>query len=265
MKTSLTLHCLLVGMLPLLAYAIVPAPLDAHPRFGGHRNTHASAPTRADGNPDWVRRSINGNGSISQVEQPTLDGAKAYRFSVPDDGVSYRAELATASTDWGSFHYQFAIFLPQDWQPNPQASIVAQWHGFKLANGKDTNPPISLAVEGDHWRLMINHLASTSSDETQVEKQEFPLPAITKGVWHRFDARITWSRNGQDGEVTLLHDGEIWAHYTGINNYHQKTPPYFKVGIYHPQWNPRKQVPHQTGGPPIVVYTAGVSIRPAGH
>lgn len=212
----------------------------------------------ADNAPDWVRHSIDGNGSITQVDQPALDGGRAWRFMVPDDGMSYRAELATAPPAWGSYRYQFAVYLPRDWQPNPQATIVAQWHGYKLAGGGDTNPPISLAVQGDHWRLMINRLASA----TQVQKEEFPLPPITTGVWHRFDVRIRWSRNGPDGLVTLLHDGQTWVTHEGANNYGQRQPPYFKVGIYHPQWNPRKAVPHATGGAPIVVYSAGVAVTP---
>jgi len=210
------------------------------------------------GSPDWVRRSIDGKGSITLVDQPTLDGGDSYRFMVPDDGVSYRAELATAPPAWGSYRYQFSIFLPQDWRPDRQATIVAQWHGYKLADGKDTNPPVSLAVQGDHWRLMVNRLASP----TQVEKKEFLLPLIQTGVWHQFDVRISWSRNGQRGVVSLSHNGETWITYNGVNNYDQKRPPYFKVGIYHPQWNPRKGVPHVPGGAPIVIYIAGATIGP---
>jgi hypothetical protein len=223
------------------------------PSFAARRSAAVSS---ADGTPQWVRHSIDGNGSIDLVDHPNLDGAQAYRFTVPDDGVSYRAELATAPAPWGNYRYQFAIFVPQDWRQNDQASIVAQWHGYKLDGGKDTNPPVSLAIEGDHWRLMVNHLASP----TQVEKKEFTLPALKTGVWHRFDMRIHWSQNGQSGLVDLSHDGENWVHYEGVNNYDQKNPPYFKVGIYHPQWNPRKEVPHTTGGAPIVVYTAGVKM-----
>jgi hypothetical protein len=79
---------------------------------------------------------------------------------------------------WGHYRYQFAVFVPQDWRPNPQATIVAQWHGYKLDSGRDTNPPISLAIEGGHWRLMVNRLASPD----QVEKKEFSLPPLQTGV-----------------------------------------------------------------------------------
>ena len=64
------------------------------------------------------------------------------------------------------------------------------------------------------------------------------------------------------GLVALTHDGENWVSYEGANNYDQKNPPYFKIGIYHPQWNPRKDVPHTAGGAPIVVYAAGVAVTP---
>ena len=225
----------------------------AAPSFAGRRNAPGVS---ADGALLWARRSIDGNGSIAQVDRPTLDGGPSYRFVVPDDGVSYRAELAAAAMPWGHYRYQFAVFVPQDWRPNPQATIVAQWHGYKLDSGRDTNPPISLAIEGDHWRLMVNRLASPD----QVEKKEFSLPPLQTRVWHRFDVRIHWSRSGQGGLVALTHDGENWVSYEGANNYDQKNPPYFKIGIYHPQWNPRKDVPHATGGAPIVVYAAGVAV-----
>ena len=250
MKTPFVSRWMLGGMVSMLACLVVLAPSHAARRSAASRD--AGAP------PDWQRRSIDGNGSVTLVDQPALDGGKSWRFMVPDDGVSYRAELAKAPTDFGSYRYQFAVFLPQDWRPNAQATIVAQWHGTKLANGRDTNPPISLAVQDDHWRLMINHLATP----TEVEKKEFPLPSIQTGVWNRFDVRIRWSRDGQDGVVTVMRNDEAWVTYTGPNNYDQKHPPYFKIGIYHPQWNPRKEIAHATGGAPIVVYTAGVSVTP---
>lgn len=239
------------ALLALGLCTVLTAPSYAARRHQASVEPDASSP--------WVRRSIDGNGSIDLVNQPSLDGGPSHRFVVPDDGVSYRAELAAAPVPWGNYRYRVAVFVPEDWRPNGQATIVTQWHGYKLANGKDTNPPISLAIEGDHWRLMINHLASP----TQVEKKEFALPAVKAGVWHRFEFRIDWSRNGQGGLVALTHDGESWVNYQGANNYDQKNPPYFKVGIYHPQWNPRKEVPHTPGGAPIVIYVAGVAVTRA--
>lgn len=252
--TSVTFPSLpLLGAAVLLACIARPAPAQA---------PAGPAATAVQGSaPDWVRRSIDGNGSITLVDQPSPDGGPAYRFLVPDDGVSYRAELATAPTAWGGYRYQFSVFLPPDWRPNQQATIVAQWHGYTLVDGQNTNPPISLAVQGDHWRLMVNRLTSA----TQVGKKQFLLPPIQTGVWHHFDVRINWSRNGQGGAINLSHNGQTWVTYNGANNYDQKNPPYFKVGIYHPQWNPRKKVPHVSGGAPIIIYIAGVAISPLGQ
>lgn len=203
-----------------------------------------------------LRPSIDGNGSIHIVNQPVFKGKSAVQFSVPNDGQSYRSELAGYPLAWGTYHYQFAIFIPKDWQPTHLETILAQWHGAKLSNGQDTNPPILLSIQNNHWRLAIHQL---TSDTTVVEKG-FVLPAMQSGVWNQFDVTIRWSTPTSPGVLTLYRNNELWFNYTGINNYHQKNVPYFKMGIYRPLWNPEKQIPYAVGNPPIVVYGDEIKI-----
>lgn len=253
-------------LLIVLAVLIIPQAVCAqgNSAFAKTVNTTVSSPgvpLLTDGFEsgnlnNWARQSIDGNGSITLVTQPVASGGHAVKFSVPDDGKSYRAELATNPTDWGTYRYQFSVYLPSPWQSSPLASIVAQWHGTKLSNGKDTNPPISLAVQDNHWRLIINHLATP----TNVQKKVIALPDIQTDTWNQFDIRIAWSRPGQMGTVTLYHNGQLWARYNGENNYNQKNPPYFKIGIYHPDWNPAKGKDYPVGGAPVVVYHDDVTV-----
>ncbi len=198
----------------------------------------------------WPRQNIDGNGSITFVNQPALNSPYAVKFTVPNDGVSYRAELATDSLPYGTYRYRFAVYIPTNWVQDTLGTIVAQWHGYKLINGSDTNPPVSLAVKGNNWVLNIN----TLQNPTTTTKQVFNLAQLQTGVWNQFDVRIAWSTATQTGTVAIYNNGQLLKNYSGVNNYSQNFPPYFKIGIYKPEWNPKHGLNYPTGGAPVIVY-----------
>lgn len=198
----------------------------------------------------WQRQNIDGNGSITFTNLPSLNSPYAVKFTVPNDGVSYRAELATDTLPYGTYRYRFAVYVPTNWVQDTLGTIVAQWHGYKLINGNDINPPVSLAIKSNNFVLNINTLQTP----TTTTKQTFNLAELQTGVWNQFDVRIAWSTASQTGTVALYNNGQLLKNYSGINNYGQIRPPYFKIGIYKPEWNPSHGLSYPTGGPPVIVY-----------
>lgn len=228
------------------------------------RRTVFSDSFESGGFESWTRNRIDGNGAMTTVTDPVRHQHRAARFSVTNDGESYRSEVAVEPWGWSdAFRYRFSIMLPEDWTLSSFGTILAQWHGYKLVNGQSTKPPISLLVQRDIWRLKVHHLTSP----TTVGETLFNLPAYQPGVWNDFDLRIRWSTDDTDGALTLLRNGERWAHHAGVNNYHQSVDghvpikiPYFKVGIYRASWNPAKGHDYETGGPDVVVYHDAVEV-----
>ncbi|MFG2417164.1 heparin lyase I family protein [Streptomyces goshikiensis] len=86
----------------------------------------------------FPRKGIEGTGIVGVTAAPGGHGGKAVRFVMPDDGKSYRTEIATARVPYGSYRYTFANYLPSDWIRYDAQTIVSQWHG-----GAGTYPPPS--------------------------------------------------------------------------------------------------------------------------
>lgn len=205
----------------------------------------------------FTRGRIDGTGNI------TAASSEMAKFTVPNDGISYRAEVATPNSSYGSYVYQFSNWIPSDY-PGPEwDTILAQWHGYPLSStGKDTNPPIALSVLNDNWLLRINYLKNPN--DTKPTQIQIPIAPVTKGQWNYWNMSITWSDSQTQGQISLSLNGQIVATYTGVNNYNQNYAPYFKVGIYRPNWNPSKGIPYPTGGPPVQVWDGPVTIsRPS--
>ncbi|MBD0672669.1 polysaccharide lyase [Streptomyces sp. CBMA156] len=204
----------------------------------------------------WTRQRVDGNGSITVAPAPAGGTGQAARFSVPNDGVSYRSEVAVNSLGWGSYRFALADYLPADWVPTSTETILAQWHGYPLADGSDTKPPIALTVKDGSWRLKVHWL----SDPSTVQEAVIPLGAVQFGHWNQWAFDITWSTDTTPGAVTVFRDGVRVGAHTGLNNYHQNQSPYFKTGIYRANWNPAKNIPYPTGGPDVVAWSDSVVV-----
>ncbi|GAA3041906.1 heparin lyase I family protein [Kitasatospora sp. NPDC127116] len=204
----------------------------------------------------WTRQRVDGNGSITVAGAPAGGSGLAARFAVPNDGVSYRSEVAVNSLGWGSYRFALADYLPADWVRTPTETIVAQWHGYPLADGSDTKPPIALTVKDGSWRLKVHWL----SDPSTVQEAVIPLGDVQFGHWNQWAFDITWSTDTTPGAVTVFRDGAQVGAYSGLNNYHQNQSPYFKTGIYRANWNPAKNIPYPTGGPDVVAWSDSVVV-----
>ncbi|MEV6580459.1 heparin lyase I family protein [Streptomyces sp. NPDC051582] len=188
------------------------------------------------------RKGIDGTGSVDVTAAPGGRGGKAVRFAMPDDGNSYRTEIATDRVPYGSYRYTFANYLPKDWLRYDNQTIVSQWHG-----GTGTFPAVVLAVRGDRWMLVVN--SKTPSE--QAEEVKYDLGPVQLGHWNQWSFDITWSTTTTPGSITASLDGAQVGSHRGPNNYHQDTAPYHKIGLYRPNWQAAKG--HVKGGTPAVV------------
>ncbi|MFJ1709443.1 polysaccharide lyase [Kitasatospora sp. NPDC088346] len=204
---------------------------------------------------EWPFRAINGDGAVGAAPAPARAGTAA-RFDVPDDGHSFRSELAIKGLGAGSHRFSFSNYLPSDWRQVPDDTIVAQWFSTQPDN-EGVKPVVSLAVQGGEWRLKVHWLKNPATFEEY--QSLIPLGAVQFGHWNRWVVDITWSTPSTPGSIVVVRDGVQVGSHRGDNNYHRGEPPHFRIGIYRPAWRPEKEK-HPTGGPDVVLFVDDIAI-----
>ncbi|MGK7910580.1 MAG: polysaccharide lyase [Synechococcus sp.] len=145
------------------------------------------------------------------------------------------------------YFYQFRMYLPPEWETDDVAEVVAQWHGRPDRDLGEPfrQPPLSLRVDGEVFELV------TRSDAAQVNRTNDPGETFTeltawtgpieRGRWIDWAFHIRWSYDG-DGIIRIWKDGQHIHTHRGANTYNDRTPPYFKLGVYKWIWtrNPER-------------------------
>lgn len=212
------------------------------------------------------------DGLIRRVTSPVRDGHYALRATVPHALGSFRAEIARQAVPMGSeYWYGFSIYLPPIWQVDPQDNILAQWHALidetkQEGDGIKDNPPVALSVQGNKWMLKLhwNTQGNTATGQGSGTRT-FTLGDINPGVWNDFALHAKWS-HGNDGLVQLWQNGHQAVNCTGPDEYNDKQGPYFKIGIYHPEWKTINEAAYRedtAATKPIVIYDDAVRIAQA--
>ena len=203
------------------------------------------------------------------VKDPAGTGENVAKFTVPDDGKSYRAEIQRKQFGWGHYNYSVSHYIPSSWPLFDYGTILAQWHGYSL-NDKNLNPPIALVLSGKkpEWQLHIYQLKPLSSPsavpETVLKRYVLDVP-VTFNQWHNWNFDIKWSQLDENnqlipGQIIVKHNNVEVANIISGNNYHQKWPPYFQMGIYRASWK-EGALNRPIVGNPIEVYHKGVVIK----
>ncbi|MFD5921363.1 polysaccharide lyase [Kitasatospora sp. NPDC058201] len=210
---------------------------------------------------EWPFRAVNGEGSVTTAPAPERAGTAA-RFTVPDDGHSFRSELALKGLSAGTHRFGFSHYLPNEWKQVDDDIIVAQWFSTQ-PDSKKIKPVVALAVHGGEWRLKVHWLKDLATFEEY--ESVIPLGTVQLGHWNRWALDITWSTPSTPGSITVTRDGVQVGAHRGNNNYHRGEPPHFRTGVYRPAWRPEKPK-HPTGGPDIVLFVDDIVITtgPAG-
>lgn len=203
----------------------------------------------------WDDAALFNPSRFAIVPDPAGSAETVMRFTVPGNGSAYRAELMRRQLSYGRYRFTFSVFLPLDYVPNRWDTIVAQWHGFRLPNGQDTNPPLALSVDREtpEWNLRRYELQPDLTN--RLTTYRLPVP-VRLGVWSDWTFDIIWSTPTSPGRTVVLHDGAEVLRFDGVNNYHQASSPYFQTGIYRPVW--RRGYPATA---PVHIYHRGITIR----
>lgn len=205
----------------------------------------------------WSDQTLFPPARYAIVPDPAGSGRPVMRFTVPADQTSYRAEIARKQFALGRYRYAVSHFIPTDYVPYRYGTLLAQWHGFTLPDGRATNPPLALVLNGaptPAWEFHVYRLLPDLT--TQLTRHTLPVP-VQYGRWNDWTMDITWSTASAPGRVVVTHDDSTVLDITGVNNYHQQWPPYFQTGIYRSSW--------RTGGypaqPDLQIYHRDITVH----
>ncbi|WP_307378961.1 heparin lyase I family protein [Microbacterium sp. W4I20] len=203
----------------------------------------------------WDDAALFNPSRFAIVPDPAGSAESVMRFTVPGNGSAYRAELMRRQLSYGRYRFTVSVFVPQDFVPYRWDTIVAQWHAFRLPNGRDTNPPLALSIDtlAPVWDFRIAQLQPDLT--TRITRYVLPVP-VRYGAWTDWSFDIVWSTPTTPGRVVILQDGAEVLRFDGVNNYHQASSPYFQTGIYRPVWR-NGYAPTA----PVHIYHRGITIR----
>jgi hypothetical protein len=205
----------------------------------------------------WGNQTLFPPARYAIVPDPAGSGQPVMRFTVPADQTSYRAELARKQFPFGRYRYGVSHYIPTDYVPFRYGTILAQWHGYTLPDGRATNPPLALVLNGAPTPTWEFHMYRLQPDlTTQLTRHTLPVP-VGYGRWNDWKIDITWSSASVPGRVVVTHGGSTVLDISGVNNYHQQWTPYFQTGIYRSSW--------RNGGypaqPDLQIYHRGITVH----
>lgn len=182
------------------------------------------------------------------VGENAREGKRALKIALraedPRMAGSKRAELRLKAVPLGDERwYAFSIFVPEGWKATSDPVTVAQWHAVddKLFGESGRAPPLRLVLKDETWNV-TSHWDSrflsgipfrTASPEDGALLWS---GSLRRGAWTDWVFRVRWSY-GADGSLEAWKDGVSIARREGPNTYNDWMGPFFKVGIYIPQWN----------------------------
>ena len=208
---------------------------------------------------------------IQFSKEVAREGTYSLKMSVQHQLGQFRSEVAFNSVPMNSeYWYGFSIYLPSDWQTDQQGNILAQWHArmnVDRQQGDGTGqPPVAISVQGNSWAVKLHYNTDGPSFSGAGKgNQQFDGGAIEKAKWTDFVVHAKWAFT-QDGFLEVWKNGQNIVDYKGPTSYVNKVAPYFKMGIYHPNWKSFKKDEFDKDTSvtkPIVVYDDAVRIRKA--
>lgn len=175
---------------------------------------------------------------IAVVEAPLLAGRKAVRMMVNRAPNSFRSEISLPyEKGFNERWYGERIFVPEEWvlDGGKGSDIVLQWHAIP-GNGKPTYPNLEISIGNDRW-FIRQSFGSTAPKPTRT--RTWLDEPMKRGVWTAWVVHAKWSPK-EDGLLQIWKDGNVVFERQGPNVYDNigvDYTPYFKTGIYHPEWH----------------------------
>jgi len=188
--------------------------------------------------------------SAQIVSSPKREGSHAIKLTLYKSDPSRRAELRLkpipANSEWT---YRFSTFIPNNYATDPSYEIIAQWHEQPDFSLGETwrRPPLTLSIKNEQFGVS-NRWDSKPVSVTFKEagSQSWKLGKVTKGEWIDWVFHVKWSYKS-NGLLEVWKNGNLVVQKNGPNTYNDKKAPYFKIGIYKPDWkaDPQKSITTQ--------------------
>lgn len=205
----------------------------------------------------WYKELCCSHSAVVSTSSPVRDGRYSVKFTLkktdPDIATSKRAELRHGYVPANSaYTYRFSNFLPTSFTKDPSMEIVAQWHNVPdySIGEKHPSPPLYLRTMngrlylGRRWdpnRLTVNNTPGKGGGTEMLDLGPYQV-----GTWTDWKFYVKWSYKS-DGVVQIWKNGSLIKSIYGPNTYNDAKGPYFKVGIYKPDWkyNPSRSTTTQ--------------------
>ncbi|MEL7086591.1 MAG: DUF4347 domain-containing protein [Cyanobacteria bacterium J06597_1] len=188
---------------------------------------------------------------VKVAHDPTGSANKVIKFDLrPSDRPiqnAHRAEVVpipqTPIRFGRTYTYRFRTFLPNDWQNDPSWEILTQWHKRPDKHLGETsgNPPAKIfSTDGKlQFRHKWSSAAVTNKGSNKVGSATSYSGGTTKGRWVQWEVIAKWSYKS-DGVFKAYKDGQLIAARQGPNSFNDAVPPFWKIGIYKPDWTQRR-------------------------
>ncbi len=177
-----------------------------------------------------------------------VEGRTARRFVVrPTDGLvkgSLRSELRLRPNGLGqAVWYRASLYVPKDWIHTDVRVTAMQWHGtrdvFLMEPGR--TPPLQLEIIGDEfeivksWDQRLRTPDENGESASNHGRTVIARSPLVPGEWSQWTFRVKWSA-GDDGTIQVWHNDRLLIEDQGPNAHRDLIGPYFKAGVYVPDW-----------------------------
>lgn len=205
---------------------------------------------------EWDLWGIGSENSLGIVRSPKRAGKYAARFELRyTDQNRYngkRAEIVRWHSDVGKIlgpdeWYGFSIYLPEDYVPSDETSMLFQWHAFRDKNENPRDPPLCLLTEKGKWFLRLVYSDDPEAKITKgMHKIDLVEIPVKREVWTDWVFRVKWdyrtTENGGKGFVQAwqLLKGSKWkkvVDYKGPTCYNDEWNIRFQWGVKMPYWS----------------------------
>ena len=185
--------------------------------------------------------------SATFVDDPASPGRSVLKVELrpddPDMRGSKRAEFRLKAAPFGrDVWYRARLLVPAGSIPGGEIVTVLQWHAVDDRHLGEAGraPPLRVVAHEGRWKLashwdprVLTGLPFLGGEpHGGVLLWEGPIEPDT---WSEWLFQVRWSHDGT-GRLKVWKDGEPIAGRDGPNTYNDLLAPFFKAGIYIPQW-----------------------------
>lgn len=189
----------------------------------------------------WSEHSVMNHWNLTICDRIKEAGAASARFELRRNPNEFRTELGRNSdvSLWEGW-YGLSYYIPGGVSIDPSYEIIGQWSARPdlIKGEKWRSPPLALCVRNGMFRLEWRtsaHVVNLQNDFTYHYEE---LGEATRNRWHDWVFHVKWGYNA-NGILEIWHNGvKVMQKFNVSIGYNDLTAPYFKCGIYKPDWRP---------------------------